>query len=215
MANSFYTNTSYFPQQEQTINSKSHKNTKLFLAGATVGGLAGGYFGYRQNPVITKDGAIKDTFAKNIYKNLSNSGSEITKSQEKNLLILKKLKNIKNVDELKILANENPEIFSEIKINIDNIDKNSLKENMKAIEGFINAKNNNEFLNFKNSIQKCWNAETKKFEKFDEISEEFFNTIKKTVKKLQITKVLKSAGIGALIAGILVFIPKFISTNKN
>lgn len=217
MTNPYFANVTNYPQNTQTTNSKSRKNTALFLTGATVGGIAGGYLGYRQNPIITKDGCVKDSFAHSVFKSLPETPDNTYKKiYDKNILVLEKLKNIKNTLELKNLATENPKIFSEIKINIDNIDKSNLSENITAIEDFIKAKNKNEIINFKNNIQKIWNPTNKKFENAGDISDELFNTIKKSATKIRISKILKSAGVGALVGGILMFLPKLISSsNKN
>ena len=212
MANPYLTNATNYPQNVQTINSNSKKNTALFLTGATVGGIAGGYLSYRQNPIITKDNCVKDSFARSVFKSLTENSDNV---YNENIIVLEKLKKIKNTLELKNLAIENPKLFSEIKINIDNIDKSNLSENIKAIENFINAKNNNEFINIKNNIQNFWNPINKKFENTSEINDELFNTVKKSATKIRASKILKSAGIGALVGGFLIFLPKLISTNQN
>ena len=83
--------------------------------------------------------------------------------------------------------------------------------NKKVIKDRIHAGEQSKFLSIKNQIQSCWDKNTKKLVKPDNIAEDTFKTIKKSMDGLKLKAMGKTALIGAGIGASVGIILKAIS----
>ena len=192
--------------------------------GAVLGGGAGAYIGSRKNPYISKTGEALDSFAENVYKKFAKNAGGITKeAYEGSENLLKKINGVKTPEELKTLFEANKEaakdICTELKQSseefLNKITKENLAANKKVIKDKIQAGNQTRIRDIKNQIQVCWDKESKKFVKADNVKDDVFEAIKKSTNKTKFGNIAKYSAIGAGIAAVLGFITYKLLNMRN
>lgn len=215
----------YGPQYNQTYSPYQNQNNRgLPVIGlATGGALAGGAVGFFKNRFpVSKDGTVADSFAKaafqkHVDKNLSSNGKEFFKQIDN---IISKVDSIKTPKEFKKLLKDN-KLVSESNINglsldtlLETVNSDNLKSKKDALKKSIEAINEYNIDNMKETIKACWDKEGKKFVKPSGIKDNLFDVIKNTKRNDQWKKAGKYAGISAAVAGgLAVLYNMFI--NKN
>lgn len=215
----------YGPQYNQTYSPYQNQNNRgLPVIGlATGGALAGGAVGFFKNRFpVSKDGTVADSFAKaafqkHVDKNLSSNGKEFFKQIDN---IMSKVDKIKTPEEFKKLLKDN-KLVSESNINglsldtlLETVNSDNLKSKKDALKKSIEAINEYNIDNMKETIKACWDKEGKKFVKPSGIKDNLFDVIKNTKRNDQWKKAGKYAGISAAVAGgLAVLYNMFI--NKN
>ena len=209
-----------YGQQPNNMYYDNMSNNKSYAAPAAItGGILGGGIGAiagcckKTKPY--KNGEVTDTFTKSVYEKYIETAADTGKEAYKGgLNILNNIDNVKNVEELKNLFSENSqaaeEICTEMKQTpeefLNHITDKNLSKNKKIIKEKINAGNNTRYRNMKNKIEACWDKDKKQFVKNEHVTEDIFNTIKKTAGKINGKTVAKFAAIGAVVTGTLSFI---------
>lgn len=226
MTSSYMMNGNYYgPQYNQTYSPYQNQNNRgLPVIGlATGGALAGGAVGFFKNRFpVSKDGTVADSFAKaafqkHVDKNLSSNGKEFFKQIDN---IMSKVDKIKTPEEFKKLLKDN-KLVSESNINglsldtlLETVNSDNLKGKKDALKKSIEAINEYNIDNMKETIKACWDKEGKKFVKPSGIKDNLFDVIKNTKRNDQWKKAGKYAGISAAVAGgLAVLYNMFI--NKN
>lgn len=226
MTSSYMMNGNYYgPQYNQTYSPYQNQNNRgLPVIGlATGGALAGGAVGFFKNRFpVSKDGTVADSFAKaafqkHVDKNLSSNGKEFFKQIDN---IISKVDSIKTPEEFKKLLKDN-KLVSESNINglsldtlLETVNSDNLKSKKDALKKSIEAINEYNIDNMKETIKACWDKEGKKFVKPSGIKDNLFDVIKNTKRNDQWKKAGKYAGISAAVAGgLAVLYNMFI--NKN
>lgn len=208
MTNYFSANT--YPSQ--VYPQPAQKKGPSTFGMITLGAIGGGTVGYFKNRMpVDKNGKVSDSFAKQVYENISKVNSKDNELYKQSKKILKKLDNIKDVEGLKKLLKDNKEcarIMCEgMNTTIDNIlstiSSGNLKATKEALKGKIQATNNIMYQLTKNSVEKSWDSEAKKFIKPDKMDSKIFDIIKKTKNSGQWKKALKYGGITAGVMGAL------------
>ena len=226
MTSSYMMNGNYYgPQYNQTYSPyQNQNNRRLPVIGlATGGALAGGAVGFFKNRFpVSKEGTVADSFAKaafqkHVDKNLSSKGKEFFKQIDN---IMSKVDKIKIPEEFKKLLKDN-KLVSESNINglsldtlLETVNSDNLKGKKDALKKSIEAINEYNIDNMKETIKACWDKEGKKFVKPSGIKDNLFDVIKNTKRNDQWKKAGKYAGISAAVAGgLAVLYNMFI--NKN
>lgn len=215
----------YGPQYNQTYSPYQNQNNRgLPVIGlATGGALAGGAVGFFKNRFpVSKEGTVADSFAKaafqkHVDKNLSSNGKEFFKQIDN---IMSKVDKIKTPEEFKKLLKDN-KLVSESNINglsldtlLETVNSDNLKGKKDVLKKSIEAINEYNIENMKETIKACWDKEGKKFVKPSGIKDNLFDVIKNTKRNDQWKKAGKYAGISAAVAGgLAVLYNMFI--NKN
>ena len=198
------------PKKRQRDKNSS---TPYGIAGAAVGGVAGGIIGAKRNPYM-KNGVPTDTFAKKVYDRYM----KIAPEEEKNAYnqfneVIKNIDKVKDTDELKTLLNNNPKASADIASALTNttaeeylssVSNTNLAENKTAIKKRLEHANELRFKNLKNEITNSgvWDATKKKFIKPDSMPEEKFKAIKKTARRMKAGCIAKWATISAALVGV-------------
>ena len=175
MTSSYMMNGNYYgPQYNQTYSPYQNQNNRgLPVIGlATGGALAGGAVGFFKNRFpVSKDGTVADSFAKaafqkHVDKNLSSNGKEFFKQIDN---IMSKVDKIKTPEEFKKLLKDN-KLVSESNINglsldtlLETVNSDNLKSKKDALKKSIEAINEYNIDNMKETIKACWDKEGKKF----------------------------------------------------
>ena len=226
MTSSYMMNGNYYgPQYNQTYSPYQNQNNRgLPVIGlATGGALAGGAVGFFKSRFhVSKEGTVADSFAKaafqkHVDKNLSSKGKEFFKQIDN---IMSKVDKIKTPEEFKKLLKDN-KLVSESNINglsldtlLETVNSDNLKSKKDALKKSIEAINEYNIENMKETIKACWDKEGKKFVKPSGIKDNLFDVIKNTKRNDQWKKAGKYAGISAAVAGgLAVLYNMFI--NKN
>ena len=188
------------------------------VAGAALGGIAGTGYGVHRGSLksyISSDGKVADSFVKTTYKKYVDTIATNNKeAYDGSLNILKKLKSVKNPEELKQLFEANQKAAEEIckelsqtpENFIKNITADNLEENKKLIKQKIDIGNKARYQNLKNQIQACWSKEKKEFVKNENVSDEVFNLIKRSSSKINWKMLGKFAAIGSSLSAIIAFV---------
>lgn len=208
-------NNNFNQYQNAVITQNQSSNKVPFLGVTALGGITGAGIGFfKNNSPVSKNGKVSDTFAqkafdKHIKNNLSKDGKEFF-TQVKN--ILSKIDSVKTVEDFKKLLNNNKKVCS-TDINgfsADSILKTLTTENVKskasALKSGLQHWLDYNVKNMKDSISACWDKESKKFVKPNNMDDKIFKTIKNTGTNSKTVKILKHAGIGAAIAGGLAIV---------
>ena len=198
------------PKRQRDKNS----SVPYGIAGAAVGGVAGGITGAKRNPYM-KNGIPTDTFAKKVYDRYM----KIAPEEEKNAYnqfneVIKNIDKVKDTDELKALLNNNPKASADIASALTNttaeeylssVSNTNLAENKTAIKKRLEHANELRFKNLKNEIANSgvWDATKKKFVKPDNMAEEKFNAINKTARRMKAGCIAKWAVISAAVVGVV------------
>ena len=192
-------------------------------AGAVLGAGIGCISGIRKNPYI-EGSNVNDKFAVKAYeKNLKNLEEPAQNAYRQGNVILKKLDGVKNVEELKVLFNENPEAAKEVcsalgkthEEFLNSVSEKNLSKNKRAIAKKLESANETRFQDMKNQILKAWDSKANKFVKPDGMDENLFKAIKKSTYGMKALTILKRTAIGGAIAGALAFVAHKIYTHKK
>jgi len=220
MTNPYGVNSMY-PQQPITAEKRGGSNTLPLMTAGFIGGGAVGYFKNRRP--VGKDGAVSDTFAKQVFdKNLKKNGSaEAKKYFEQLKNVLKKIDKISTPEGFKKLISDNKGLIEDQCRGIssdsfvDAVNSTNLKESKKALKETLEAIMKFETAKTKNAVKLAWNTESKKFIKTPEFRDsKLFDVIKGTKSGMQWKKALKYGGITAGVLGALSIGYKMLTPNK-
>ena len=219
-----YAMNGYAQMYPQTYPQPPVSNGPSVLCMATVGAVGGGAIGYFKNRhPVGKDGAVSDTFAKEVFENnLKKNGSADAKKYFSELQnVLKKIDKINTPEGFKKLIADNKTLIEEQCRGIsaetftDAVNSTNLKDSKKALKETLQAIMNFEQAKTKNAIKLAWNSETKKFVQTPEFRDnKLFEVIKGAKNKIQWKKALKYGGITAGVMGALTIGYKML-TSKN
>lgn len=213
------------PVMYNQIPYEENNPSKLGIIGsAAIAGTAGAGIGAAvgavKNPYISANGEATDIFAKQVYENLLDKADDTIKNKHKQTNeVLKQIDRINSPEKLKELFDKNDLVAKEIcadmnlspKEYLETVCADNLAANKKVIKDRIHAGEQSKFLSIKNQIQSCWDKNTKKLVKPDNIAEDTFKTIKKSMDGLKLKAMGKTALIGAGIGAGVGIILKAIS----
>ena len=215
------------PYQNQMYGMEAYpqqKSSSGFGGVVTLGGVgaltgAGVHYFKNRRP-IDKSGNAKDEFVKKVFdKNIEKSFSEENKKVMKEIQnVMSGIDKVNSADKLKELLKNNKSVLSNFcdSTALESINESNYKETCKKIKDALSAKHKENLQIMKNNIERCWNKESKKFVKPDNMSDELFKVISKTKNGFNWKKCLKTSGIGALIgAGIAILAKIFLPNNYN
>ena len=212
-----------YPQQTYSMQSqnKSGVSTVGIMA---LGGVVGGGIGYFKNRYpIGSDGAVSDTFAREVFdKNLKKNTSSSAQNYFKQLkTVLKKIDKVKSPEDFKKLIKANKDIIDDqckgISTNtlLDGVNSTNLRASKMSLKESLEAIMNFELVKTKNAIRLGWNSESKKFVKTPEFKDgKLFKIIQSTKSSNQWNKALKYGGITAGIMGALTVGYKMLVTSR-
>ena len=175
----------------QPVRNNSGPSTLGMMTLGAVGGGAVGYFKNRYP--IGKDGAVADSFAREVF--------------DKNL---NKIDKVKTPEEYRKLINANKYIIEEqckaisSETLLDAVNTTNIKTSKEALKKSLEGIMDFELLKTKNAVKLGWNSESKKFIKSSEFKDaKLFDIIKNTKSNMQWKKALKYGGITAGVMGAL------------
>ncbi len=212
------------PQEEVVVKEKTSA-APVTLAGCGLGLITGSLIGINKKPYI-KNGVPTDTFTKTVYDKYVNKIADMAEktSFSQYQEVIQKIDKVKNLDELKTLINNNPEVSKEIETTLsgktttdylNTLRESNLTTAKKVIKEKLEAANNIRYEGIKTQITSCWDAEKKAFVKPDSMDEKMFKAIKKSANKVKSACTAKTAGIVAVIGGIVGFIGHKIINHKK
>ena len=191
----------------QVVQRRSSSSAPVAVAGAAAGGIAGGIIGGAINPYFKKNNDDKDTFTHKVYEKYAKNGpQEVKDFYEQSKKVLKDIKGAKNADEIRNILNNNAEVKKIISDDlISGMTDGNMVSNKNSIIRTIEAKNNENVQTIRNSIQKCWNAAEKKWEKPAGINDDVYKSISKVKNWMVAENVFKGIGIGVVTAGLAAY----------
>ncbi len=200
-------------------------NGPSVLSMAAFGAVGGGAAGYLKNRFpVGKDGAVSDTFAKEVFENnlKKNSSADANKYFSELQNVLKKIDKISTPEGFKKLITDNKNLIEDQCRGIsaesfaDAVNSTNLKDSKKALKETLQAIMNFERAKTKNAIKLAWNSEAKKFVQTPEFRDnKLFEVIKGTKNSMQWKKALKYGGISAGVMGALTIAYKMLTSKKS
>jgi len=190
----------------QPVRNNSGPSTLGMMTLGAVGGGAVGYFKNRYP--IGKDGAVADSFAREVFdKNLNKNVKKYFKQLKE---VLNKIDKVKTPEEYRKLINANKYIIEEqckaisSETLLDAVNTTNIKTSKEALKKSLEGIMDFELLKTKNAVKLGWNSESKKFIKSSEFKDaKLFDIIKNTKSNMQWKKALKYGGITAGVMGAL------------
>lgn len=214
----------YGPQDPSMMHSemaeKKPSSVPYGIGGAVAGVAVGGFIAGKKNPFVSKDGVANDSFTRSVLEKSIAAAPETDKKvydQSKN--ILKGIEKVKTVAELQTMFNENKDAVNKVMGDttsfLQNVTEQNLETNKAAIKNKFIAEEKTLLQDVKNKIQSCWKLDSKKFEKADSVTQEFFDAIKKSTNGVKAKMIAKYAAIAGASAGIAGFVAhKLLSGRK-
>lgn len=187
-----------------SVNNSS-SNAGLYAGGAAlVGAGTGAAAGYLTKPFL-KDGAPTDSFVKKMNEYMVDSLDEdAKKSYNEACENLKKMDNVKNVDELKdfIRNNKTVQECGVVDALLGEIDKKGFEQSKKELKEGIQIVLDERDKMAKKAFEWSWDSNNKSFVRNAEnLTEEGFNAVKKAARSIQGKYAMMYAAIGAGVLG--------------
>ena len=180
------------------------------VLGSVIGGTTGAIIGNKKGSIINKNGEFNDAFVKNIYEEHINGSKNLKEIYNGRQNIINNIDKVKNQEELKTLFEKNKatadsfckEINQTSEEYLSRISEKNIDSNKKIIKDKFITDNKVQYQDMKNQIQACWNKDKKSFVKAESVSDDVFNTIKKSKNKIKYKSTGKFGIIGAVVGAV-------------